>query len=528
MAEERKPDVDQPDQQSWLRRLFPRRSVVQDGDTISAQIGEDARNIVVGKNVIQIGTLQVPFYLAAIIAAGVLIIAGIALFNALWPLLQPVARMSGQFNIAVAQFSEIDTNGREHQTDNGLTLSRWVYDALKTEYATNPALGGLGSVEIWHDSPGIPGKNTELGIVAGDTAAERATAAGELANKVGAHMVIYGVVNAADPSGVALEFYIAPELQPETSAIIGQYQLGAPIPIQLPFDTSGPLGNLAVGTNLQTRTTALFYLTAGLTLDLLGRSQAALEILQEAETKLTNWQDGDGKEILYFFIAREALFLARQKVDQEPEFQALTQAAEEAARRALAIQPAYVRAQVVLGGVYLARAQRLPPVERLLEPSALNLAITAYEQAVALAEQDDDLFLQSVTHLALATALRTQGQTYYLTDELTQANQTFDQATAMLDTVIQPLTGAKQYRLLAQAYQVQGAAYWQQSDVYRQQGDPTGQKERLKQASAAFVGCIEQGEQAPFDQILHEEVIAKACQPAQADVEQALRALEGG
>ena len=141
MAEERKPDVDQPDQQSWLRRLFQRRRVVQDGDTISAQIGEDARNIVVGKNVIQIGTLQIPFYLAAIIAAGMLIIAGIALFNALWPLFQPVARMSGQFNIAVAQFSEIDPNGRERQTDNGLTLSRWVYDALKTEYATNPEIG---------------------------------------------------------------------------------------------------------------------------------------------------------------------------------------------------------------------------------------------------------------------------------------------------------------------------------------------------------------------------------------------------
>jgi len=524
MAEEHKPELEQPDNQSWLRRRQRRTP----GDTITAQIGEDARNIVVGKNVIQIGTLQIPFYLAAIIAVGVLIVAGLALFNALRPLFQPVARMSGQFNIAVAQFSEIDTNGRERQTDNGLTLSRWVYDALKTEYASNPTLGGLGSVEIWHDSPGIPGKNTELGIVAGDTEAARALAAGELANKVGAHMVIYGVVNAADPSGVALEFYIAPELQPETSALIGQYMLGAPIPIQLPFDTSGPLGNLAVGTNLQTRTAALFYLTAGLTLDLLGRSQSALEILQQAETNLPNWQDGDGKEILYFFIAREALFLARQKLDQASEFQALTQAAEDAARRALTIQPGYVRAQVVLGGVYLARAQRLPPAERLLEPSALNLAITNYEQAVALAAQSEDIFLQSVAHLALATALRTQGQAYYLTNEWVQANQTFDQAIALLATVIQPLTDAKQYRLLAQAYQVQGAAYWQQSDVYRQEGDAMGQKERLTQASTAFANCIEQGEQVPFDQILHEEVIAKSCQPAQADVEQALRALEGG
>ena len=525
MAEEFDPDSEQQVKQNWLRRFLQRGREQQANDTISAQIGADARNIVVGKNVIQIGTVQIPFYLAAIIAAGVLIIVGIVLFNALWPLLQPVTRMAGQFNIAVAQFSEVDANGRGRQTDNGLTLSRWVYDALKTEYATNPALGGLGSVEIWHDSPGIPGKNIELGIVAGATEAARAAVAGALANKVGAHMVIYGTVNAASPSGVALEFYIAPELQPETSALIGQYQLGAPIPIQLPFDTSGPLGNLAVGTNLQTRTTALFYLTAGLTLDLLGRSQAALEILQQAETKLTYWDDGDGKEILYFFIAREALFLARQKVDQAPEFQALTQVAEDAARRALAIQPGYVRAQVVLGGVYLARAQRLPPTERLLEPSALNLAITNYEQAVAQAAQGEDLFLQSVAHLALATALRTQGQTYYLTDELTQANQAFDQATALLDTVIQPLTDAKQYRLLAQAYQVQGAAYWQQADVYRQQSDAIGQKERLTQARTAFAACVEQGVQVPFDQILHEEVIAKSCQPAQADVEQALQAL---
>ncbi|MDQ3248103.1 MAG: hypothetical protein M3Q45_02730, partial [Chloroflexota bacterium] len=119
------------EKQSWLRRQLQRRRANQAGDTIAAQVGADARNVVVGKNVIQIGTLKVSLPLAVLIAAGLSVIAvSTALLAFGNPFAKP-ARMTGQYNIAIAQFGEISGNGRLQATANGLALSRWVYDALK-------------------------------------------------------------------------------------------------------------------------------------------------------------------------------------------------------------------------------------------------------------------------------------------------------------------------------------------------------------------------------------------------------------
>ncbi|MCX6044892.1 MAG: hypothetical protein NT075_07245 [Chloroflexi bacterium] len=507
---------EEPQPPNRLRRLRQRLKNRPGGDTISAQIGENVRNVVVGKNVIQIGALQIPLALALLMAVGLVVIAisvGVLAFGRYFA--KPV-RMTGQFNIAVADFGELDADGHVRATDNGHVLSTWVYTTLKDEYAKNPDLGKLGEVQIWQDNPDIPGKNVKFGVIKGDTPEAREQAATALAAKVGAHMVIYGNVNPAAPAGLALEFYITPDLRPETSAIIGRYLLGRPIPVPLAGPTGGLLSNIAIGDNLKTRTSALFYLTAGLTFDLLGRSQDALQIFKQAETSLTTWQAEDGKEILYFFIGREALFLDDDK------------AAEIAARQALAIKPDYARAQLLLGGVFYRRSQRLPPANRLLQPSALEIAITNYEQGVAQAEQSQDLLVQSIARLALALALRTAGQTEYLNKNFAPANAAFDKATAMIQAVLPVLEGSQQYRLLGQAYLALGAAYFQQADIYRELNDKTAQKTHFEQAQAAFASCMAQGAKAPLDQILHEDVIAKNCQPRQADVEKALQQLEGG
>ncbi|CAN5555489.1 hypothetical protein BH10CHL1_BH10CHL1_23670 [soil metagenome] len=507
---------EEPDQLTWLQRQRQRFGQRKAGDVISAQIGEDVRNVVVGKNVIQIGTLQIPRVLALLIVAGLVVIAisvGMLAFGRYFA--KPV-RMTGQFNIAVADFGELDANRHVQATDNGHLLSTWVYTTLKDEYAQNPDLGKLGDVQIWQDSPDIPGKNVKFGVIKGDTPQAREQAATALAAKVGAHMVIYGNVSQETPTGLALEFYITPDLKPETSAIIGRYLLGRPIPVPLSGSTSGLLSNIAIGDNLKTRTSALFYLTAGLTFDLLGRAQDALKIFQQAETTLTTWQAEDGKEILYFLIGREALFLDDDKM------------AETAARQALAIRPDYARAQLLLGGVFYRRAQRLPPANRLLQPSALEIAIANYEQGVAQAEQTQDPLVQSIARLALALAMRTAGQTDYLNKNFDQANAAFDKATATIQAVLPVLETSQQYRLLGQAYLALGAANFQQADIYRALNNKTKQKEQLQQAQIAFTSCSAQGAKAPLDQILHEDVIAKNCQPRQADVEKALQQLEGG
>ncbi|MFN8488259.1 MAG: hypothetical protein U0350_11740 [Caldilineaceae bacterium] len=522
MTGEPQPNPKQPTNPNWLQRQLRRGRNQQAGDTITTQVGGhiEGANIVGSKNVIQIGTLQIPMYLTVIIAGCAGIIALIAVVNTLWPFFQPVARMTGQYNIAIARFGEEDAQGRVRTTKDGLVLSKWVYDTLKKQYTENLDLASLGNVQIWSDTPDIPGKNITFGAIMGDTPAAREAAADQLANKVGAHMVIYGYLQRAmDPSSLVLQFYIAPKLQPEVRGVLGGgYMLGEPIPIPHDFNVNNPLSNVAIGNDLKTRTAALSYLTAGLTFSLLGRSKEALAIFHAAEKGLPDWQDNAdaGKEILYFFISREALFLKQDKD------------AETAARKALSINPHYVRAEIVLGSVYALRAQRLPPEAQLKEPSDLAQALTTYAKAVDLAGQTQDLLMQSIAQLALASALRSEAQVYYVTKDLAKANATYAKAIADLQPLIPRLTTTQQYRLLGQAYAYLGIAYFQQSDVYRQQGNRANQKQQLEQARTAFANCTEQEKNAPLDQLLKTEIIAKVCQPQQINVENALHQAAGG
>src|SRR5690242_17319724 len=77
MTGEPEPNQKQSPPQNWLQRWLTRGRNQPAGDTIGAQIGENARNIVVGKNVIQIGRLELPFYLAVPLVVGLLIIIGL-------------------------------------------------------------------------------------------------------------------------------------------------------------------------------------------------------------------------------------------------------------------------------------------------------------------------------------------------------------------------------------------------------------------------------------------------------------------
>ena len=51
---------------------------------------------------------------------------------------------------------------------------------------------------------------------------------------------------------------------------------------------------------------------------------------------------------------------------------------------------------------------------------------------MTLAEQTQDPLLQSITRLALALALRTAGQTYYVKKDFVNANASFDKATTTI------------------------------------------------------------------------------------------------
>ena len=257
--------------------------------------------------------------------------------------------------------------------------------------------------------------------------------------------------------------------------------------------------------------------------DLLGRPEEALATLRRAETELARLREqGDGKEHLYYFKGRSALFL-----DFYDE-------AEAALQSAIASDPTYARAQVALGSVFLDRAQTSQtPEERAQDPADLEQAIQSYEKALELARSENDPLTEVITHLALAAAYRLEAETWksIAQPDLDRATQFYEQAIQELRLVVEPLEQADQVRLLAQAYATLGAAHTQHAQLLQIQGDLAASLGEYEAARIAFAGCIAQGERAPEDELLHTEIIAHAengCQHWDQVVDEILQGLHGG
>jgi tetratricopeptide (TPR) repeat protein len=498
------------DGKTWLRRtLSDLLKRGKRGDVIAAYVGEGARDVVIGKNIIKIGTLVIP----TVPVLAILFVVVSALIFVAVNFLGPT-KMDARFNVAVAEVGEMDAEGRMFHSEEGELLSKWIFDEL---VAANEKYEDSG-VEIWHDSLSLLEKRVKLGMVSGGTPDARAKAASELAKRIEADVVIYGHLTPhQSPVEFVLEFYVSPRVRGEADVTIGRYQLGQTIPIPENFDRTDTLAKEALGTRVANRAGALFWLLLGLRDDLLGLPEEALAVFRQAEEGLTSWKEqGEGKEIFYFFMGRELLFLKR---DVE---------AEEALEKALQSNPRYARAHIVLGGVYFQRAQSLAPDERLLEPKDLDRAINSYQTGLELAREFHGPQMEIIARLALAMAYRLQGETYFWLQDSVEANRFFNLAIEEINLVLDPLADAEQYRLLAQAYESLGAAYTQQAEILRKQEDVAGSRALYEKARDAYASCIDQEKRAPEDDILRSAIIAESCRPWDKFVEEALLTLDGG
>jgi tetratricopeptide (TPR) repeat protein len=438
---------------------------------------------------VHLGPLAVP--LAGLLALPLAAVAVVVLLAG--GLIGP-ARMAGRFNVAIAGVGVLDANGRMHSSQDSQLVTRWMVESVQQANK----ISQHGNVTLWYDGLPLSAKRTRLGMVAGQTAQDRAEAADKLAAKIDAHVIIYAYIDpATDPPQVVLEFYVAPRVRVESTATIGRYQLGDPIPIPADFNQADPLASEALARRIQNRTGLLFWLLLGLREDLLGTPSNELAILRQAEQELSTLREqGEGKELLYYFAGRAALFL-----NFYDEAQASLQ-------QALNSNPAYARAQIALGSVYLDRAQTLEtPQQRLAPPHNLDQAIASYQKGIDLARQANEPLTEIVGRLALAHAYRLEGETYSVLDNSDQANALFDQAIQDLRLVVGPLDSAQQYRLLAQAYSALGAAYAQQGQLLQIGGDLAGSRAQYASSVQAYASCIAQGARAPEDDILQTQII---------------------
>jgi len=152
----------------WQDRLFSFLRRKERGDVIAGNVGESARGVVVGKNVVQIGTLVVPARLAVVLVALLVGLVAGSTFLA-WNLWVP-DRMTGLFNIAVAEFEQVDPQGQVRSSPRGQLISQRLFNGLAIEFDSLPFKVRQDlQPQLWHDSLSLTRKRAQIGLVPGET-----------------------------------------------------------------------------------------------------------------------------------------------------------------------------------------------------------------------------------------------------------------------------------------------------------------------------------------------------------------------
>ncbi len=556
------PATDNPskdDGQSWLRRQWANLRGGRWRDVIIANIGDDAENIAVGKNIFQInvGGHNITPYLLVIMLA-VLVLVGYFFYPSVEPLWNP-SKMSGTNSIAIANFGLVKPDGSIGRSDFGEILSELVFDQLREEYAQIEGEDVFdGNVSIWHDKQTHEKKNVRFGVIEGRTPEERSEAADRLARRIDADMVIYGnLTDQEDPEGLVLEFYYrSPTISREPDAVVGNHRLGRPVPAGFSLYAIDPATAKSIATEpLADRTSAIFYLTLGLTQGLANNHEQALATFQRAEVELTEWKDEDGKAVLYYFMGRSALLARRHDV-------AIT-----ALEDALALNPDYVNALITLGAVYIDKAQLFFVRDRELPPEiadcipasgyehsspTLEDAITDIEtglaylgQAVLQAPETLTSPLKQMAQMTRAIGRNLRGQAAIFAGDMATAQQSVSAAQEDFDAVVEPFEKAEQPRYVAWTHLGNGAAHLLEGHLNvsaavnaENAGDTevaaterAAAVEALEQAGAHFEACIAaEGDKIVADQLFQKFILACGCEPyreqAQATLDEQLQLLE--
>jgi tetratricopeptide (TPR) repeat protein len=267
-------------------------------------------------------------------------------------------RMSGDLNIAVAQFGGLDEQGRVIRLDaaEGLSLSMYTFLGDQLQSLKQDRF----NIEIWPPS--------QTGPIKGATPAERAAAAADLAKQIGADIVVYGTLDSrADASSLIPEFYIAEDKLAGAEELSGAHSLGSSI--SSPGATTNPATRRELNDRLLARTGALAQFVVGLAYFANGDYDNASKYFQAAENT-QGWDPRDGKEVLYLFLGTAAL----HRND-------LT-AAEGFYNQAIQINPAYARARLGLGEIQYHRSRGTTCEPGQTDVAGVEKAVAIYNSAL--------------------------------------------------------------------------------------------------------------------------------------------------
>lgn len=292
------------------------------------------------------------------------------------PTIQPT--MHGDIRIAVAGFSagsntEIKTTAHR--------LARDVYERLAK---TLRDLDVDFTITVW--SP------EQVGQIVGNDAQERADSAHQIAEKINANVIIYGIVERKDGLWeVQPEFFIATSfIDAKSSAngteIVGSYKLGAPFTLQ----TEEALG-VETSRIFAVRSTILSTAIVGLWYYAEHMYERALAYFQSIDND-GFWEDVQGREILYLFIGN-----CQGKLNE-------LALAQEAFQKSLSIDPEYARSYIGLANVYYLLALRPAGSQQefaKIDQTILEQAEITYKEALTVLNQPVFADIDAKVHFGL-------------------------------------------------------------------------------------------------------------------------------
>ncbi|MCL5995572.1 MAG: hypothetical protein M1546_05885 [Chloroflexi bacterium] len=480
-----------------------------------------------GEDLTPLEKARKPLLLGAVVASS--LVLTLVVYLAFVP-----ATMMGRFKVAVAQFGVADMQGGGQPSQDGYSLSKYIYDSLHTELDALPGnIRETYSPGIWHDSLGLFAKRANIGLVSGTTEQQRGARAKELADQIQADLLIYGNLTLATTSGGVKVGEFAPEFyvnvaEADADELTGRQRFGTPITVPLPVDLnkwqqSVPLDKVRV------RQVALSRVTIGLLYDLSGKHDRALQVFQSAAAELVDWHDDEGKELLHYLIGREALYLSAWEDKANAVMQSadgvmlILALAEGHFRTALRIKPDYAAAKLGFGNTLVQQAswqassRPSSAVDWATVTVSVTQALIEIEEAMNLNQRAGmpNSLLALKAQASLGDAHRMLGVARSRTNQANSAQMAFDHAVTILEDTLSKVK-PDQTRFLAQVRLMLGVTFHEQArSLTILAEDKVAGKNAYMLAIKYYDQCmnVETLKDAVFDETL-QDIRDKKCRPS--------------
>jgi tetratricopeptide (TPR) repeat protein len=292
------------------------------------------------------------------------------------------------FNVAVTEFIVLDEDGSPVRSRDGRELADFLFHRLDSNF---DELDLKGSYEIRPPAHTCP--------IKGSTREEREEAAAALAERIGAHVIIYGAVEQTgdESQEFAPEFYInyrGFEGAEGSEEITGQHELGRSLSVARPFDADQFQG--VENPALSARAEALSLITIGLSYYATDDYENALDFFTKAET--TKGWAAAGKEVVYVLLGNASAGLGSKL--KSTEYLTVTR---EYYDRALDINPSYARAKIGQASALYVMALGDPAVPSwdTVDLGVLDEAAAAYEAALDLGDPPESANIETKVHFGL-------------------------------------------------------------------------------------------------------------------------------